>query len=86
MVRVICELCYKETILQRNYRKMTIPWSFSNNSFVKFHATKFGCPNMTVLYTHPCYTCYNKICYKGTSLNLPSFEQYHTSTLADHRN
>ena len=32
---VICELCYTETILQRNYRKMTILWSFSYNSFVK---------------------------------------------------
>ena len=37
---VISELCYKETILQRNYRKMTIKWSFSYNSFVKFHGTK----------------------------------------------
>ena len=42
---VISELCYKgtniflhkRTILQRNYRKMTISWSFSYNSFEKFH-------------------------------------------------
>ena len=27
---------YKGTILQRNYRKMTISWSLSYNSFVKF--------------------------------------------------
>ena len=40
MDRVISELCYKGTILQRNYRKMTIKWSFSYNSFVKFHGTK----------------------------------------------
>ena len=31
------ELCYKGTVLQRNCRKMTILWSFSYNSFVKFH-------------------------------------------------
>ena len=31
------EVSYKETILQRIYRKMTIKWSFSYNSFVKFH-------------------------------------------------
>ena len=40
MDRVISEPCYKGTILQRNYRKMTIKWSFSYNSFVKFHGTK----------------------------------------------
>ena len=34
---VISEPCYKETILQKNYRKMTIIWSFSYNSIVKFH-------------------------------------------------
>ena len=34
---VISELCYKGIILQRNSRKMTILWSFSFNSFVKFH-------------------------------------------------
>ena len=37
---VISESCYKGTILQRNYRKMTILWSFSYNSFVKFHGNK----------------------------------------------
>ena len=26
---VLCELCYKGSILQKNYRKMTISWSFS---------------------------------------------------------
>ena len=44
MNRVTSELCcYKGTILQRNYRKMTIIWSFSNNSFVKFHDKKGVC-------------------------------------------
>ena len=33
----ISELSYKGTILQGNYRKMTISWSFSYNSFEKFH-------------------------------------------------
>ena len=44
---VISELCYKGTILQKNYRKMTILWSFSYNSFVKFCGKKIGattCP------------------------------------------
>ena len=30
------EVCNKATILQRNYMKMPILWSFSYNSFVKF--------------------------------------------------
>ena len=51
---VIGELCYKETILQRNYRKMTIVWSFSYNSFVKFHGKKIGSHNMTVFYPNLC--------------------------------
>ena len=29
------ELCYKGTLLQRNYWKIKILWSFSYNSFVK---------------------------------------------------
>ena len=36
----ISESCYKGTILLRNNRKMTISWSFSYNSFVKFHGKK----------------------------------------------
>ena len=38
---VISEPFYKGTILQRIYRKMTILWSFSYNSFVKSHGKKF---------------------------------------------
>ena len=34
---VISDSCYKGTILQQNYSKMTIKWSFSFNSIVKFH-------------------------------------------------
>ena len=34
------KLCNNETILQRNYRIMTIPWSFFYNSFVKLHGKK----------------------------------------------
>ena len=34
---VLSEICYKETILLRNYRKMAIVWSFSYNSFVNSH-------------------------------------------------
>ena len=46
MDHVISELCYKGTILQRYYRNMTILWSFSYNSFVRFHGKKFGSHNM----------------------------------------
>ena len=34
---ILSDFCYEETILQRNYGKMTILWPFSSNSFVKFH-------------------------------------------------
>ena len=56
--------CYKGTILHRNYRKMTILWSFSYNSIVKFHGQKIG-SLMTVLYPN---MCYNEVCCKGTAL------------------
>ena len=46
----IIELCNKWTILQRDYRKMTISWSFSYNSLVKFHVKK----NIGAT-TLPCY-------------------------------
>ena len=50
MDRVISESFYKGTNLQRNCRKMTILWSFSYNTFLKFHGNKkFGSHNMTVL-------------------------------------
>ena len=53
---VISESCCRGTILQRNYyRKMAILWSFSYNSFVKFHDKKFVSHNMTRLYFNPCY-------------------------------
>ena len=41
MDHVVSEPCYIGTILQRNYRKMTILWSFSCNSFVKIQGKKF---------------------------------------------
>ena len=37
MDHVISELWDKGIILQRNYRKINILWSFSFNFFVKFH-------------------------------------------------
>ena len=67
MDSAISELCCKGTILQRNYRKMTIPWPFSYNSFVKFHVKKFGSHNMTMSYLN---LFYNEVCYKETSLYL----------------
>ena len=43
MDHVISELCYKGTILQRNYRKeKTISWSVSYNSFVKIYVKNLG--------------------------------------------
>ena len=50
-------------ILQRTYRKMTILWSFSYNSFEHFHGKKIWEPdNMTVLYPN---WCYNELCLIG---------------------
>ena len=37
---IVSELFYIGPILQRNYRKMTITWSFFYSSFVKFHSKK----------------------------------------------
>ena len=37
-------------MLQREYRKMSILWSFSYYSFVKFHGKKCGNTNMTMFY------------------------------------
>ena len=65
MKLVISESCYKETILQRNNRKMTIQWSFSYNSFLKFHGKKNESHNMNGLYPNQYY---NKVCYIGTPL------------------
>ena len=39
---VINESCCEGSILQRNYRKMTISWSLSYISFAKFHDEKIG--------------------------------------------
>ena len=46
MDHAISKSCYKGAILQRNYREMTISWSFPDNSFVKFHCKKLGSHNM----------------------------------------
>ena len=60
---VISELCYNGTILHRNYRKMTV--SFSYNSFVKFYGKKFRSHIMTIVYSN---LCDNEVRYKGTAL------------------
>ena len=65
MVPVINESCNKGTILQRNYRKMTTLWSFSYNSFAKFHGTKNWEPQHDSVISN---LCYNEACYKGTAL------------------
>ena len=57
MDHVMSESYNKATILQtlRNYRKMTISWSFTYNSFVKVHGKIIGRHNMNVLYPDSCY-------------------------------
>ena len=65
MDHVISELWFTGTILQRNYRKMTIKLSFSYNSFEKFQVKIFGIHIMTMLYPN---LCYNEVCNKGTTL------------------
>ena len=67
MDHVISELCCKRTILQKNYRKMTILWSFSYNSFEKFISKKIGSGYMTAFYPNPYY---NEVCYKGIALYI----------------
>ena len=62
---VISEMCSKGEILQRNYRKMTISWSFSYNSFRKFHGKRIQSNNITVLYLN---LSYSEACYKETVL------------------
>ena len=62
---VINELCYKGTILQRNYRKMTINGHFSiipwQNSM---HLLKTFWSHYMTVYPNLCY----KVCYKGSTL------------------
>ena len=41
---VLCESCYKVTILQRINKKMTMSWSLSDNSYVKLHGKKIWEP------------------------------------------
>ena len=43
---VISKSCHKVIILQRNYRKMTMKWSFSYKLFVKFLDKKIGSHHM----------------------------------------
>ena len=49
MGHVINEMRNKKTILQRNYRKMTMKYSFFYYFFVKFHGKIVGSHTMTVI-------------------------------------
>ena len=40
-------------------------WSFSYNSFAKFHGKKIGHHNMSMLYPNQCY---NEVFYKGAAV------------------
>ena len=68
MDHVISESYYKGTILQSNNRKMTISWSFSYDSFVKFNGKKKWAPQhdhvSSVLYQN---LYYNEVCNLGTA-------------------
>ena len=55
---------------------MTISWSFSYNSLVKFHGKNIEINNMTVWYPSQCY---KELCYKVTALNL--YNNYQESPL-----
>ena len=65
MDHVITVSCYKGTILQKNYRKMTILWSFSYNSFVKFNGKNIWEPQHDCVITS---SYYNQVCYVGAVL------------------
>ena len=54
---------YKGTILQMNYRKMTILLSFSYKSFIKFHVKNIWEPQ----YKNPYH---NEVCCNGTAFYL----------------
>ena len=65
---VISELCYKGQFYKRNYREMTIEWSFSYNSICKIQWLKnLGC----ALYPNKCY---KEVCYKGTALYIAKWD------------
>ena len=49
---------------------MTILWSFSYNSFVKFHARKFGNHNMCYFQISFYNDVFKLFFYKGTELYL----------------
>ena len=52
----------RESFLQRNYRKMTISWSFFYNFFVKFHGKKNWEPQHDHVISN---LCYKEACLKG---------------------
>ena len=61
---MLCGQCLKRTTLQKNYRTMTISWSFFYNSFVKLHGKKIWEPQ------HDCViikSVYSEVYYKGTA-------------------
>ena len=62
---VISEQCFYWIILQRKYKKMTIPWNFYN-SFVKFHGKKTIVSHKITMFSPN--LCYNEVCYKRTAL------------------
>ena len=72
MNHAISELFYKETILQSNYRQMTILWSFAYNSFVKSHGKNKWEPQHGRVLSK---SVIMRLCCKGTvhDSDTPSF-------------
>ena len=60
--------CYKGQFYKgiTMYRKMTISWSISYNSFVKFYGKIFVSHPLGSVYTN---MCYNEECCKETALD-----------------
>ena len=66
-------LCYKGSIILRNYRKRAILWSVSYNSYVKFHGKNIGSHKMTMLYSN--MFLYNEVCDRGITLYRDHIEE-----------
>ena len=58
------KLTYKMTTLQRNYRKMTMNWSFSYNAFVKLHGKKIWEPQHDFVISKTVTRCVIKGLYR----------------------
>ena len=91
-------LCNLHTILQRNYRKVTILWSFSCNSFVKFILWSFSCYSFVkfILWSFSCYSfvkfilwsfsCNSFVKFILWSFSYNSFVKFHSQKIWEPQN